>query len=148
SLRLLIDEALHRFFLRRAVAAADVRIFTHPGFRDYFLPPEADAMINPASWIEEGDIVSAAALAARHQARGDAGPLKLIFAGRLIPEKGVLLLKEAVLELAAEGAPIELSILGEGPLLPLCRELESKFSSGSTRVVCLGEVRYGADFFE
>jgi glycosyltransferase involved in cell wall biosynthesis len=41
------------------------------------------------------------------------GPLRLLYVGRLVPEKGILTLIRAVCEL---GQPAELRVLGEGPL--------------------------------
>lgn len=41
------------------------------------------------------------------------GPLRLLYVGRLVPEKGILTLIKAVSEL---GHPVELRVLGQGPL--------------------------------
>jgi len=42
-------------------------------------------------------------------------PLRLLSVGRLVPKKGHDLLLEAAAELASEGTPIELTIVGDGP---------------------------------
>lgn len=44
-----------------------------------------------------------------------AGPLRLIWAGRVAAEKGLDVLLEAVAQLRASGCPVVLSIIGDGP---------------------------------
>lgn len=50
-------------------------------------------------------------------APGPAMPLRVLFVGRLIPAKALTLLLQAVARLVREGHPIELSVIGNGPLL-------------------------------
>lgn len=52
--------------------------------------------------------------------RRSAGPLRLIFVGRLIRTKGILEAIEAVARVAAS-VPVTLDIVGEGELMPECR---------------------------
>jgi glycogen synthase len=51
---------------------------------------------------------------------------RLLFAGRLVPEKGVHLLIEAVSILARKGKPIRLTIAGAGPDLAVLKEMASQ----------------------
>ncbi len=55
----------------------------------------------------------------------DAEPLRLLFVGRLVPFKGVGMLIDAVARLSAE-IPIELCIVGEGPMAGEWREQVSR----------------------
>lgn len=49
----------------------------------------------------------------------DHRPLRLVCIGRLAEQKGHLLLIEAMAEVARRGFPVELSLVGDGPLRPL-----------------------------
>jgi len=59
------------------------------------------------------------------------GPLRLLYVGRLVPEKGILTLLRAVIELAE---PVELRVLGEGPLLA---DLPAILSGCANVTLCL-----------
>ena len=146
SLRARIESALHEAILGRAVRRADVRIFTHAAYRDHFLKAGEEAMINPASWIEERDIVSIDALRARHGPRG-ARDLRLIFPARLIPDKGCRVLLEAVKILQARGAAVELDVVGEGPQRRDFEALADTLRSKSVRIGFPPMRRYGSEFF-
>jgi glycosyltransferase involved in cell wall biosynthesis len=73
---------------------------------------------------------SRAALRDRHGVPADA--FLVGFAGRLVPEKGVLDLVEAVTRLIAAGRPARLVLIGEGPLRA---GLEARATSGEALVV-------------
>ena len=76
-----------------------------------------------ASCIQEANIISEAdATKIWHQKRS-ASPkqLKIIFAGRLHPSKGVLVLLEAMKILDEQNIAVKLGILGEGELLSNCQ---------------------------
>jgi glycosyltransferase involved in cell wall biosynthesis len=49
---------------------------------------------------------------------------RVLFAGRIMDYKGLPLLVEAIEALQASGAPVRLSVLGEGPLGPLASRLD------------------------
>jgi glycosyltransferase involved in cell wall biosynthesis len=146
GMRRRIEHILHDWFLRRAVAAADVRIFTHAGYRDYFLSPDAHALINPASWIDGGDVIDAEFLRARHKSRA-AGPLRALFAARWIPEKGVATLKSAIELLAAENQSLEVTFMGEGPLAEEIHSLAAT-PRGAVTVRIAPPASYGRAFFD
>src|ERR1039458_1072208 len=73
--------------------------------------------------------------------------LKILFVGRSVPEKGLLVLLQALRQLHGRAAPIVLSILGEGDLKNECTKVGSELT-GTTQVKVLGTVPYGAPLFE
>jgi glycosyltransferase involved in cell wall biosynthesis len=50
------------------------------------------------------------------------GPLRISFVGRLVPFKALPLLLEAMAQLRAGGVPVQLEVVGEGPMAPVWRE--------------------------
>ena len=108
----------------------------------------SEAHVIPASWLNDADLISdcdaAESWRAKKLLRGQR--LKLLFAGRLVPAKGVPLLLDAMRRLHRENAPIELDILGEGELLAECASLAREMN-GAARVNPIGTLPYGEKFF-
>lgn len=144
-LRRRLEHAMHAVLLRRALRRADARIFTHPGYRDYFLAAGEPAMINPASWIDLENVVDREALQERRNARGSA-PLRALFAGRWIAEKGVETMERAVALLNEQGAKLEITFIGEGPLAGRIEALARAAGTVSVRIA--EPLPYGRPFFE
>lgn len=145
-LKALSYEALGRCILRRAALS----IFTHDGYRQSMLAehPSPTSVI-PASWIDESDILSrdqAQALWRRKNAPGTS--VRILFAGRLLPEKGLLVLFEAIQQLYREREHIQLDILGEGPLRETGEKLSQQLGNGPVQVSMLGTVQYGVPLLE
>lgn len=65
-----------------------------------------------------GDMLASDAQAA---SRGSAGPLRLVFSGRLLPIKGADHLPEVAADLRARGVAFTLTVCGDGPLAPAMR---------------------------
>jgi glycosyltransferase involved in cell wall biosynthesis len=109
-----VTELLARFFTRRA----DLVVVTHDGYaRDFGggRRPGAEPRVIPASWIRNDDVLSVDdALASWHDKRG--GVLRALFVGRLVDDKGVRVLLDALPHLERPGTGVELVCLGEGPL--------------------------------
>jgi glycosyltransferase involved in cell wall biosynthesis len=108
-LRAGVTERLARWSVRQAALS----VFTHAGYRDTLARGARGAvLVTPAAWIDAADLVPDAAAATA--ARG--APVRLLFAGRLIPEKGVATLIAALAAAEAAGVPVLLDVIGEGPL--------------------------------
>jgi glycosyltransferase involved in cell wall biosynthesis len=142
-----VAEALNRWTL----SLADIAFFTHEGYRRDLLPRGGDhAHVVQASWIDAAVVQDRATAQARWQARlaPGSGPPRLLFAGRLDPDKGVLVLLEAIERLRAQGqTPLHVSIIGAGELAGVCREHAAR-SDGCVRLELLEPVAYGQPFFE
>jgi colanic acid/amylovoran biosynthesis glycosyltransferase len=89
-----------------------------------FLPPDqavvpSGHMIRPTSSASASD------------------PLRLLFVGRLVVEKGLAVLLDTMQSLQANGDAVELTIVGDGPLRP---RIESRIAEQALRVRCLGSI--------
>jgi glycosyltransferase involved in cell wall biosynthesis len=144
-LRASVQELMGRWVLSKA----ELAIFTQDEYRQSLMGREASrGHVIPASWIDEQNIltdVEADQVWQRKLAATDSR-LKILFVGRLVPDKGVLVLLEALRQLSAGDAPIMLGILGEGDLKRECTTVGSELT-GVTSVSVLGTVPYGAPLF-
>ena len=144
-LRASIQELMGRW----VISKSELAIFTQDEYRQSLMGPQAiRGHVIPASWIDEQDIltdVEAEQIWTRKLAAADPR-LKILFVGRLVPDKGVLVLLKALRQLSASDAPITLSILGEGDLKSKCSAVSSELT-GTTSVSVLGTVPYGAPLF-
>ncbi len=139
-LRAGLTEAFARWSARRARLA----IFTHAQYRDSLAAgSRARMLIAPASWIDENDILPQPAARASWQAKPRAP--QFLFAARLIAEKGVEDLIDALRILDAQGAQVRVDIIGEGGLRDTCEQAAATFRNVRARV--LQPVPYGAPFF-
>jgi glycosyltransferase involved in cell wall biosynthesis len=141
-----VYEAMSRWILR----CADLCIFTHEGYRQSMMGKDSTrAHVIPASWIDERDILS------QHDAEAlwrnkttNSSRLHILFTGRLLPEKGLLVLFDAIRQISAHAEPIRLDVLGEGPLQQAAEDLSKQLGDGPTQVRMLGTVQYGGPLFE
>ena len=110
-----IAETVNRCLIR----AADLRFFTSDAYLRDFLPAAAPrAHVIPANWIDDEQVLGDGDAAAMWDSRS--GPTRLLFAGRLIPQKGVLELLQAAKTAGQVGANLDLTVVGEGPLRQDC----------------------------
>jgi glycosyltransferase involved in cell wall biosynthesis len=144
-LRAGLQEFLGRWVLRNA----DLVICTQDEYcRSLLGPKHAEGFVIPASWIDEKDILSqdeASEIWEKKLSASDSR-LKILFVGRLAPEKGLLVLLESMRKLNTQGFPISLDILGEGTLMNECESAASELK-GITTLNMLGTVAYGAPLF-
>ncbi|MEG4014867.1 MULTISPECIES: glycosyltransferase [unclassified Microcoleus] len=142
-----ISERLNRWCINKA----DLTIFTQAEYQQSLLTnrDKLSHIIN-ASWIDEENIISEADATQIWQEKiSTSSPkqLKILFAGRLRPDKGVLVLLEAMKILDEENISIKLDILGEGKLLSNC-QAASKALHNSAQIEILGTLPYGPKLFE
>jgi glycosyltransferase involved in cell wall biosynthesis len=144
-LRASLQERIGRWVLSKT----ELAIFTQDEYRQSLMGPQASrGHVIPASWIDEQDIltdVEAERVWQRKLAAPDSR-LKILFVGRLVPDKGVRVLLEALRKLSANDVPILLSVLGDGDLKSECTAVASELT-GVTSVRVLGTVPYGAALF-
>ena len=136
-----VGEALTRFTL----GMADLKLVTSAAYLHELLPPEAPgAYVTPATLLNEEWILpddeAADAWAAKH------GPVRMLFAARLIPEKGVAVLFSAIEAAAAAGTDVEFSIIGSGSCCGDDCVAFARSVVGKAHVKVLDEVAYGDPF--
>ncbi len=135
-------ERLTRFCVR----IADLRLFTSQAYASEFLPPQAPrCYVVPATWIDEKWILGEELADAAWEAKQ--GTVRLLFAGRLIFDKGVGVLLEAIGQAAAARAELEVTIMGAGPL----RDTLAGFLQAGQGPVCLrylDPIPYGNPFLD
>jgi glycosyltransferase involved in cell wall biosynthesis len=150
TLKSAVGSFVFEVLARWCVGRSDLAIFTQENYRDSLLRDRrARGFVIHASWIDEESIISEneAHDVWRRKRNSSSPKLSILFAGRLEPQKGLLVLLDAMRLLALKDLPIQLDILGSGDLAMKCRELSNELK-GSTRVEVLGTVAYGAPLFQ
>lgn len=145
-----ITASVYEGLARWCLSRTDLAIFTQDDYRRSLLvrEPERGHVIH-ASWIDQDVIISDAHAEAlwREKLDRNSRGLTILFAGRLDPQKGVMVLLEAIRVLARKNIPVTLGILGSGDLAARCKEVSAELQ-GVTHVNVLGTVAYGAALFE
>jgi glycosyltransferase involved in cell wall biosynthesis len=139
-----ISERLNRL----CVKAADLRFFTSEAYREEFLgslDAARHAYVTPATWIDEAIILTEDQAAINWSQKS--GDIRLLFAGRLLPEKGLRVLLDAV-EQIENDVSVHITIIGEGPLAEECAKFVSRKKGLSVKVEMFKPVQYGSPFFE
>lgn len=131
-------------FARWSVRNAHLAVFTSTAYRDSLgAGMTGKALVSPATWINEADILSRASAADAWSSKS--GPLKFIFAGRLTAQKGLLTLLDALEELDRRGVEIVFDIIGQGEMHDLCKQRLAGLAH--VRANLLPLVPYGKAFF-
>ncbi|MEG5031922.1 glycosyltransferase [Microcoleus sp. AT3-D2] len=149
SIKAKIKAYIYETLSRWCINNADLTIFTQAEYRQSLLTKRhKQSQIIHASWIDEENIISEADATKIWHEKLSASPkqLKILFAGRLIAEKGLLVLLEAMKILDEENIAVKLDILGEGELLSNC-QAASKAMHKSVQIELLGTIPYGREFF-
>ena len=132
---------------RRIARQSELALFTT---REYQVSMtgsgHANSHVFKASWISEQSVVTAAECDDRWLSRMARPKLRIGFAARLVAEKGVGVLVEALTRLAAQGVGLEAVVMGEGPM-----EADVKLAAAkcepAVSIRLLGRVAYGPEFF-
>ena len=134
-----IYEHIARYFCSRA----DLSFYTQPAYLErYHKNGKGPAYIAPATWINDEDILDEAQARLLWDTKIEE-PVRFLFAGRLVVEKGVRILLDAVEKLTAAGIRGTVHIIGEGPLREIVRSAERTAPFG---LAYLEPVPYGAPF--
>lgn len=146
-----IRSSLSEILNRWCVNSADFAVFTQEEYRKSLLTKRPDrGHVIPASWIDKETIISEATAAQIwHEKLSPPSnrELKVLFAGRLNANKGVLILLESMKLLNRDNIPVKLDILGQGELLSECERV-SQSLQGATEIRMLGTVPYGPELFQ
>lgn len=147
TLRRRIVSRLTRGLVRQCVTAADVRIFTTVGFQDFLLPEGKQGYINNVTWIDREHCASPDDARERWRASlSERARVRFLFAGRLVPEKGVLVLMDAIRALNQRETELEVDFMGDGTLAQNCRAFAEN-EEGTVKVRFVEPVPYGPEFF-
>lgn len=138
--------AVAEHLARWSVDHADLAIFTQQAYRDSLMASSVGvAWVDAASWLNENDLLDDDDAARAWAAKAGAPP-RLLFAARLIPDKGVRVLLDAMRELERRGVALELTVIGEGWLRGECEAARAELKAATLRV--LDPVTYGPAFFD
>ena len=147
SIRKVFVHITHKYLLRFCVKSADARIFTQSFYRTLFLGNETNnTMINPASWVNQENLQSVENFNLLNKNKGNK-TLEFIFPSRLIEEKGVYLLLNAIRLLKNMDIVGNVTIIGDGPLKSQIIDFINKDYVG-IKVIYLEPVEYGTRFFK
>lgn len=145
GLRARIAQKVHRRLIGACLRASDARIFTQSWYRDTLLGHDDASLIAPAIWLDAGDIRDPASLTPRAP-----GPLRIIFPTRLIVQKGVRTVMQALTAYNRQpDAPaLHLDIMGEGAMADelddFAATLKATASKATLRMIA--PLPYGAPF--
>jgi glycosyltransferase involved in cell wall biosynthesis len=141
-----ILNAVTEFAGRWSCKHADVALFTHATYRNALhCGSRENSHVAPAVWINETDILDDAIAEAAWQKK-IAQPVRMLFAGRLVPGKGVDVLLAALRLLDDRGVKAHVDIIGQGDRRQTCEQAARTFRNAQVSV--LDPVPYGAPFFE
>jgi len=125
---------------------AKVALFTHSTYRNTLrCGSRGNSYVTPAVWINEADILDDALAEASWQSK-IAQPVRMLYAGRLVPGKGVDVLLAALRLLDDRGIKAHVDIIGQGDRRQTCEQAAGTFRNAKVSV--LDPVPYGAPFFE
>jgi len=135
---------------RLCVESSDISTFTHEGYRRSLLKRGLHrGHVVEASWIDQGKLLTGNELSsAVARRREDGRRLRLVFAGRITRDKGILLLIEAAGLCLQAGIELELDIFGEGPLMAECVECAQQHDAAGLRIRFRASLPYDHRFFE
>lgn len=146
TLRKFISHHVHKIILKRCLKQADARIFTQSFYRKFFLKDETDrTLIAPATWVNKNNLVSPETVKKRNLDR-KGKPLQMIFPARLVEDKGVFVLFDAIGHLKNIGVNVNITIMGLGDLAKDCKAFALK-DFGNVKVTYRAPVEYGNEFF-
>ena len=146
NIRKLIEHYLYKVILSRCLKQSDARIFTQSFYRKFFLKEETkQTLIAPAIWLDNDIIVSSEMVKQRLLPR-TGKILEIIFPARLIEDKGVLILFDAIKLLKNMDVTVNITIMGSGKLEKDCRKFVMG-NFGSVTVKYCEPIKYGIEFF-
>jgi glycosyltransferase involved in cell wall biosynthesis len=145
SLRKRVEAAVYERLGRWWCSRADLSFYTQPAYLDCFHDSgKGPAFVAPATWVNDEDILDEARARSLWDAKMHE-PVRFLFAGRLVEEKGIGVLLEAVDKAAAAGVHGALHVIGDGPMRD---HVIAAQRSGSFSVKYFEPLPYGALFLE
>lgn len=147
NLRKFFSHHLHSILIPLCLKAANARLFTHLKYKNLFLKNIDDNVyIFQYSMIDDEFFVNEEAIRSRLKNIQER-KVRFIMAGRLVHEKGVTLLLNAIEKLREKNIEAEINIMGSGSLEADCRALAAK-AQGSVTMSFIEPIAYGKGFYE
>jgi glycosyltransferase involved in cell wall biosynthesis len=141
--RAAVFEVLNRW----CVNQAQVAFFTHESYLRTLLTRHRErGHLFQASWLDETNICSDSEARSLWARKVQTEKLRLVFVGRLIPEKGIMALFEALGSLRVPKGRIRCDIVGDGPLLDQCK-YSAEGLKDRLEVNFVGRIDYGSPLF-
>jgi len=131
---------------RLCVSTADLAVFTQADYQNTLLYHRERGHVIHASWIDEEDILPEAVAAEVWSRKLHVRRVRLLFAGRLAPSKGVLDLLAALRSLEGTGVKVAVDVMGAGELRAACLAAQSDGPDVVVRL--LDPLEYGPPFLE
>jgi glycosyltransferase involved in cell wall biosynthesis len=131
---------------QRCVKLADLRLFTSQAYAAEFLNHDnRRAYVVPATWIDAETILKEDEALSAWASK--AGRVRLLFAGRLVADKGVNVLMDALRVIASlQTEPLEVVIIGSGELRQTCLDSMQELDGIQVQLQVLDPVSYGEPF--
>ena len=149
SLRKRFAHTAHMWLIPKCLKMAKARIFTQDEYRETLYGGHDACLVDPAVWYDAEQIETEAGLAARQTAAETRG-VRVILPARLVAEKGIETVLDALRVLAARRpdsrGELALDIIGNGELAEMCRGFAATHE-GPVTVRFLDPVPYGETFF-
>jgi len=128
------------------VKVANLRFFTSKAYANEFLKKgAAQAYVVPATWIDEERILTEDQASAHWASK--TGNTRLLFAGKLIADKGIKVLIDAIPQVVRDHTRLAITILGDGPFRKECLDLANAGTTDTVSVEVLEPIKYGEPFF-
>jgi glycosyltransferase involved in cell wall biosynthesis len=133
---------------RWCISLVHVGFFTHKNYMLRLLTRGRErGHVVPASWLDDTVILTDSEAHSSWQSKLQTRKtLRLVFVGRLIFQKGVIVLLEALRHLQSDTGAISCDIVGEGPLMEECIAMAHSLK-GKVEVKFIGPVQYGLPLF-
>jgi glycosyltransferase involved in cell wall biosynthesis len=138
---------LGEYMTRYCLRISDIRLFTSKTYLQELLPPQSPrAYVTPATWLNEEWILGEGKALEFWAAKQ--GRVRMLFAGRLIPDKGVSVLLSAIRAAVEAGTDVEFSIhpIGSSPMRNEYIAAAQSLATRGYSVTVLDEVPFGDPF--
>jgi len=146
SIRKWFTHTAHQLLLPHCLKNADARIFTHTVYKNMFISDDTNVHISEYSNLDNEFLVDEAKVKDKFL-QMNTRSMRFLLAGRLIPDKGIQVLLNAVSVLREKGVKAQIDVMGSGELEQACRDFAAK-SQGSVVFSFVETVPYGKPFFE